>query len=133
MAVTFTINITRTFVATNPHSSLHDSVYHAFTTSRRVENDQRTMKQLFDEVVLQYITPGLKGINYYNPMLFDAANGFSQPLTPRAMNSSIQHFIKSETPTTLDISESYFTFMVNVAAKPIAVYPLYPTANRIAE
>ena len=116
------------FVATNPH----DSVYHAFTCSRRVENDWGTMKQLFDEVVMQYIKSGLEVINYENPLLFDAATGFRMVLSVSTMNNLIQHFIISETPTFRDINGSHFTFLVNLAAKPTAVFPNYPTVDRIA-
>ena len=128
VAVTFTINITRMFVATRPH----DSVYHAFTTSLRVEDDARSMKQLFNKVVMDYIVTGLEVINYRNPMLFDPATGCRKILSASTMDNLILNFIQSEAPTFRDINGSHFTFLVNIAAKPTTVFPFYPTVDRIA-
>ena len=89
--------------------------------TRIAENDQRTMRVYFDEVVNQNIPPGMNLVNYVDPQRFNALHGIRSLAGNYDLNVvSVQWFIRNVEPTYLHPGHpgrTHFAFMINVVVR----------------
>ena len=74
---------------------------------------------MFDNAVNSYMPPGFKLIKYSALMFYDREPGFINIL-PADMELSVQQFVQSRNPSSLHHNTTHYTFVVNVAAGPVA-------------
>ena len=124
----FTFTITRTVITLDPNQPVDTET---ITTDpiRVLENDQKSVKVFFDEVVNNIIPPGMELVNYVDPQLFNPLQGFRSLIIYDLNATSIQSFISNFAPTYLHpgrpdspgspghSGRTHFAFMINVVVR----------------
>ena len=116
----FTFTITRTVVTLNADQPV-DTVTITTNPFQVAENDQRSMRMYFDEVVNQNIPQGMVLVNYGDPQRFNSLLGI-RPLSGNYNLNlvSVKWFIRNESPTYLHPGRpgrTHFAFMINVVVR----------------
>ena len=116
MEYIITINVNITYIDAN-----QNSVNNALSTApiRVNRNDQGTIKMLLDHVVGKCMPPGLKKTNYHPLIYYDEPPGFSR-VRHVDRKLSMQQFIQKFMPSSLHPGRTHFTFVVIIAARPVA-------------
>ena len=120
----FTFTITRTVVTLNADQPV-DTVTITTNPFQVAENDQRSMRMYFDEVVNQNIPQGMVLVNYGDPQLLNAQHGIrpfadDYILNHYYLDNQVQWFIRFVRPTYLHPGHpgrTHFAFMINVVVR----------------
>ena len=119
MEYIITINVNTFFV-----DAIQNPVNDGVTTGpiQVEQNDQKTMITFFENLLVQCIPTGLELFNHGLLMVLmynDQLPGFAM-VPGDHMNLSVQQFMQSITPSSVHLNRNHYTFVVNVAARPVA-------------